>query len=806
MSKRGIEARMGKLTSVVADLGADGLDELETAVYLESLGIDDHQARGLGTGDVFELARRLGPQIARQRRHPELTVAMPAYNTEQYIGQALGGVLAQEGIDFEVIVIDDGSTDETAAVVEAFQDPRVHLVRNPRNQGIAWCQQRILEMSRAPFITHVDSDDVVLPGALRQILDFARAHPSAAQVHAFYHYVDTDGSAHREQWRDTRRRFQTERRRMNYRKALLAQGTVINHLRTYRKVALREVGGFDPECHAVEDFEVALRLVERFEIRALPRFLYCLRRHPSRASVPGRAQALQYWWRSTTRVWSLVRAGAITYPLWPQYRFLLIGRFVRLLPGVWLPRRAAHAVGHLISRVRWALRRSLRLGYRAASRLVSPFATNLTSSRHRASAGDGPVVYYLWKFPSLSQTFVQREVVALCQAGLRVVVAAETRDGPTALIPEAKAADLDLRYTERPARAVLLSFLRSRPLATIGAVVGLFGTAYESDKTLDEDRGVLSQAVALAQIIRGSGAHVVHAPWADRAALVARVGARIAGVAYTVQARAHDLYRGPAEQMLTGNLRAARHIVTNAEYNRPRIESLLAKGQEDSIHVQYEGLDPARFAPNGQPADRTALRLLCVARLIEEKGLVDLLQACRTLSDNGVSYECRILGGSEEPLYTNYRIRLLRLHRALGIEREVVFLGALPFEEVIRQYDWADLFVLPCVRAENGGRDITPNVIMEAMAAGLPVISTRSGAIPELVRDGEGILVEPGDIGALAAAITGLGTDPGQRGRLGSNARRAAEERFDMSRNIRTHLELLTLDGLPPTATGSSSR
>jgi hypothetical protein len=286
-----VSEALGNLAGSVADLGADGKNDLETAVLLETLGVDDETARRYGFADVFGLAAALSPEIECRNAHPELTVAMPAFNTERYIGEALRSVLDQEGVDFEVIVVDDGSTDGTARVVSSLADPRVRLVHNPVNRGIGWCHQHVLELSRAPFITHVDSDDLLVPGALRAILAFARLHPRAAQVHAFHFAVDEDGRANRNQWRLRRREFLSRRRGMDYRAALMELGTVNNGLRTYRKALLHLAGGFDPRLSGSEDLEAGLRIVERFEIRGLPQFLYVIRHHSRRTSPPLQARA-----------------------------------------------------------------------------------------------------------------------------------------------------------------------------------------------------------------------------------------------------------------------------------------------------------------------------------------------------------------------------------------------------------------------------------------------------------------------------------------------------------------------------------
>jgi glycosyltransferase involved in cell wall biosynthesis len=120
----------------------------------------------------------------------------------------------------------------------------------------------------------------------------------------------------------------------------------------------------------------------------------------------------------------------------------------------------------------------------------------------------------------------------------------------------------------------------------------------------------------------------------------------------------------------------------------------------------------------------------------------------------------------------------------LQLESTVRFWGSQPMAAVVDALEQADLFVLPCVRARDGSHDITPNSLLEAMAAGLPVIATTSGAIPEIVDDGiDGLLVPPGDERELATAIERLIRDPALGRKLGQAARAKVEARFDPFRN-----------------------
>jgi len=123
----------------------------------------------------------------------------------------------------------------------------------------------------------------------------------------------------------------------------------------------------------------------------------------------------------------------------------------------------------------------------------------------------------------------------------------------------------------------------------------------------------------------------------------------------------------------------------------------------------------------------------------------------------------------------------------------VFFSGAQPFLGILERYKAADIFVLPCVIAEDGSRDITPNALIEAMAMKLPVISTAVTGVPEIAEDGvSGLLVPPHDSQSLADAIIRFIQDEDLRINLGNEARKQIERRFDVTQNVQKRVELFS--------------
>jgi glycosyltransferase involved in cell wall biosynthesis len=213
---------------------------------------------------------------------PEVTVSMPAYNTERYIGPAIESVLRQTGVDLQLVVVDDGSQDKTAQVALSFDDPRVKVLINKANKGISYCHNRVIRSSDSRLIAHVDSDDLVLPDALRKMVAAFKRDPLIGQAHCYFFEIDEEGQITREAFRAGRKRMLRNRPPgMDYKRELLVRGTVTNHLRTYRREIFDELGYFDENLRFSEDYEMALRIVDRYEIKLVPEFLYAYRRHES---------------------------------------------------------------------------------------------------------------------------------------------------------------------------------------------------------------------------------------------------------------------------------------------------------------------------------------------------------------------------------------------------------------------------------------------------------------------------------------------------------------------------------------------
>lgn len=179
----------------------------------------------------------------------------------------------------------------------------------------------------------------------------------------------------------------------------------------------------------------------------------------------------------------------------------------------------------------------------------------------------------------------------------------------------------------------------------------------------------------------------------------------------------------------------------------------------DRVHVVEPGTDPA---PQARGSGGTDVQLLCVATLIARKGHDLLLQALAAMPER--NWRLRCVGSDRD---TTVSRRLRDLVRQLDLADRVVFEGEADASAIARHYDAADVFVLS-TRYEGFGM-----AVAEALARGLPIVSTRTGAIPEIVPDHAGLLVPPGDLPALTAALTSVVGDVSLRRRLAEGARLA---------------------------------
>jgi colanic acid/amylovoran biosynthesis glycosyltransferase len=385
-------------------------------------------------------------------------------------------------------------------------------------------------------------------------------------------------------------------------------------------------------------------------------------------------------------------------------------------------------------------------------------------------------------YPVPTTTFIDREIEALRRMGADVQVVSIRRPARPGLSDRQRALQQGVDYV-LPARAgdlvrSHLRFLLSRPGVYVGTLLRLLSRPHPSPRSRGKTLLHFGLGVHVARILRDRhpGDHL-HAHFVDRAALVALIAGRLLDRTFSATAHANDIYVDPV--LLPEKIASAKFVATCTRYNEAHLRTLLNGGSEGKVRCIYHGLDLREYTPRPSPRRDPPL-ILSVGQLKEKKGFGHLLEACRILAERGIAFECQIVG--DGPLRDVLAARILRL----DLGSRVSLLGALPHETVLDRYREATVFALPCVTGPDGDRDGIPNVILEAMAMGLPVVSTAHSGIPEAVEHGaSGLLVPPGDEEALAQALARLIDDPALRERLGRRGRERVRELFDVDANAR---------------------
>lgn len=389
--------------------------------------------------------------------------------------------------------------------------------------------------------------------------------------------------------------------------------------------------------------------------------------------------------------------------------------------------------------------------------------------------GGGCIGYVLKVFPRVSETFVINEIRALEASGERVCVFslhAPDSAVPHRILDELRCPVFVVDRTEPPSDDAILRTRKHLERQ-------FSGDAALRLKLLP--RKYVSLAVRLAALAEQQHVVRLHAHFASRAGHVAALTASLCGCPYSITAHAKDIYhRDVDEDLLRWKIAGASSVVTVTDYNQRHLRALVADipGAPEKIVRLYNGVDLRRFDARDSPSRPRPL-ITAVGRLVEKKGFAVLIEACRQLREEAHDFDCEIIGGGPE------EAALRKLIATAGLERTITLKGVLATEEVAARLHAATVVVLPCVVGTDGNVDALPTVLLEAMASGRPVVSTRVSGIPEIVDDGRtGLLVPPGDPASLAEALAAVITDPARCQAMGRAGRRRAEELFDLEVNV----------------------
>jgi glycosyltransferase involved in cell wall biosynthesis len=396
-----------------------------------------------------------------------------------------------------------------------------------------------------------------------------------------------------------------------------------------------------------------------------------------------------------------------------------------------------------------------------------------------AAAPTRSLAYLVSQYPAVSMTFVLREVLQLREMGFRIDAATinppdRTRDRMT---PE-EAAEAARTYCVKshgvPGAALAhLQTILASPIGYCRGVGLAFALGGLDLKRLFLNFMYLTEALMVGQWMKRNRQRHLHCHLAQQAATVGLYVRRVFAFDYSVTVHGPDEFYDARGQYLSEKIAAADFTICISSFARSQMMLLSPQIHWNKLIVSRLGVDPQLFSPAARNATPETFEILCVGRLTPAKGQHLLIDAVERLAQQKRRVWLRLAGNGPDESF-------LREHAAnIEFPESVIFEGAVNQDRIRSLYAAADVFCLPSF-AEG-----IPVVLMEAMAMGLPCVTTNITGIPELIRNGiDGLLVAPSDLDALVEALVTLMDDPALRERLAASGRARILEHFDLRRNV----------------------
>jgi glycosyltransferase involved in cell wall biosynthesis len=205
-----------------------------------------------------------------------VTVFVPVFNAEKFLAEAVESILGQTFTDFELLVVDDGSTDRSIEILESFGDRRIRISRNDRNRGRSYTRNRGIELARGEYLSVLDADDLCEPDRLERQVQFLDAHPNVAAVGSSATYIDENSNA------AYICRVPASNDEIHQR--IFQSNCFVHSSVTFRRQVLIDIGGYNPDLQQAEDYELFLRLIAHHRLANIEEPLVQYRIHPDQVS------------------------------------------------------------------------------------------------------------------------------------------------------------------------------------------------------------------------------------------------------------------------------------------------------------------------------------------------------------------------------------------------------------------------------------------------------------------------------------------------------------------------------------------
>jgi glycosyltransferase involved in cell wall biosynthesis len=391
--------------------------------------------------------------------------------------------------------------------------------------------------------------------------------------------------------------------------------------------------------------------------------------------------------------------------------------------------------------------------------------------------------YLYSRYPVISQTFCDAEMLALERLGIDLEIGSVYPSLTSLRHEHISRLRAPIHYA--PPQTILRIWEKNAktsgkwPNALVDRHERKYGASVKAEQRA-------RNALYFAEFFARSGVDHFHVHFANRAAHTALFLKEISGIPFSVTAHGQDFMKDLGnDDLLREICAAAEFVAAETDYSR----ELLCQRCPDSaakIYRVYNGIDLERFpAPLPSPTN-TVPRIISIGRLVAFKGFEHLIDAFVELARRGLDFTCEIIG--DGPLRDDLHTRI----DMLNLSPRINLLGSLSQGAVLEKLRAADIFALASVTDPQGASDVFPTVIIEAMAAARPVVSTRLAGIPESVVHGEtGLLVPPGDTIALAQALEQLIQNRELQARYGRAGRARVEQHFRIERTVMPLLQLL---------------
>lgn len=376
------------------------------------------------------------------------------------------------------------------------------------------------------------------------------------------------------------------------------------------------------------------------------------------------------------------------------------------------------------------------------------------------------------------ETFVLEEMLMVAELGVDLIVL--PRNPPKEIFHKEAKKILDRTiWLPLISTRIILGFAKTFFLyPSLFGVISTILFHSRSTKVLIKNLAVIPKAVFLAKMLKDLNVEHIHAHWGSTTSTMAWVISELTGIPWSFTLHRWDIAENNMLKLKVHRSLFARCISKNG---REEVIQIVGNEYSDKIIIIHLGVRPTGRLRSEAPKPDKKFVIACPSNFVPKKGHRFLIEACNLLVEKGVSrFVCFLIG--DGPLEREIREQISRYK----LNKMIYLTGSLPHDELMKLYErgQVDAVVLPSIITDNGEKEGIPVALMEAIAFGIPVISTPTGGILELLNGGAGLLVPPGSAKALVNAILELMNNIKLREKLAVKGKERIESEFNLEKNV----------------------